>query len=503
MAAVFTLLALATGSIDQSDSTLVVMGFDPDRAQLITSLVIGGIAASLAVVATDKFGQAVWLGLAVFGTLFGATFVAETGAAQQANGSNGSFDPGGWLLSLLTLFVIGGVAAWAGAALGGSLRPSLLDAGRAVVATVRSVTSERRADWRAARKPVALALVLALLVVTVPVFGDMVNMSPDARMLDGGPAPQRLVAADSGSLPPTDAPAASDPPSASASMSDGPSGTPGSDQRPWLAWRPTGRGKIVSATLPAPWAGGAVEQIMVYLPPGYDAGSLRYPVIYETGQQPPLWTSAANTRTSMDTMIDAGTIPATVMAFASLWGGPYNDSACANSFDRKELMDTFMAVTLPKWVDSHYRTIARPAARATIGMSESGYCAPMLALRHPDEFGAAISFSGYYAAGVGNPTSWMPFNHDPALISAYSSDALAAKLPASRRDGLYFVFSAKPDQPFYGSQAATFDGVLTREGYEHVYIKSTLPHGWGQVRAEYGTALKLWAARLAATGALS
>lgn len=54
--------------------------------------------------------------------------------------------------------------------------------------------------------------------------------------------------------------------------------------KPWLAWRPTGTGKMTRVDMPAPWIGGtkSTSEIDIYTPPGYEAfGDRLYPVLLE------------------------------------------------------------------------------------------------------------------------------------------------------------------------------------------------------------------------------
>jgi hypothetical protein len=132
-----------------------------------------------------------------------------------------------------------------------------------------------------------------LLAVTVPAFGDMVNVSPDALMLNGDHGPGLVpgasfpdispIAEASASPSPTPSPA----PSIAAETSaptPSPAITAAPGTKPWLAWKPTGVGQVVKIDLPAPWTGGtkSTSEIDVYTPPGYEtSGDRRYPVLYE------------------------------------------------------------------------------------------------------------------------------------------------------------------------------------------------------------------------------
>src|ERR1035437_7818953 len=192
VAALVLLAAYVSGAIDGTNTTLVVMGFDPDRAQLLTSLLIGAIAAAAVTLATGRFGLATMLGFVVVGVLFVGTFTAEMQGALAAKGIDGAFDLGGWLLTLLTLVVSGLTSSWAGAALASTARPAILQA----AAVLKDAVRRRRVERRALRYPLTVALVLVLLVVTVPAFGDLVNFAPDSLMRGG--AAQVVVAATAG-----------------------------------------------------------------------------------------------------------------------------------------------------------------------------------------------------------------------------------------------------------------------------------------------------------------
>ena len=504
-AVIVLLVAFVSGAIDATNTTLVIMGFDPDRAQLITSLLIGGIAAAAVALATGRFGLATTLGFVVVGVLFIGTFTVETQGALIANGVNGVFDLGGWLLTVVTLIVIGLTAAWAGAALASTARPSILQAATVLKDAVR----RRRVARRALRYPLTVALVLGLLVVTVPAFGDLVNYAPDSLMRGG--APQLNAVPTAASPEPASNPSASSGSSVDQSTptptptpaSQGPTSAASQSTRPWLAWLPTGAGHIGSTSMAAPWSGGTASavDVTVYTPPGYEpAGTRRYPVLYEVPTSYRLWGGATNVKAALDTLIGSGSIPAMIVVFIDSAGGPFPDTECADSFDHRQWYDTFAGVTMVGWMDAHYKTIAQPAARAIAGMSEGGYCAAILALRHPTVFGTSISFSGYFQAGAAGVNSAAVFGGDKGLLAAYSPTTVAGQLDAATRARLYFILVAKPNQPEYGVQAAAFERVLAGSGYRYDAIAASEPHGWPQVRDNFPIAVEAWSARMVATG---
>ncbi len=518
LAAVVVVGAVVSGTVESSDVALVVMGFDPDRAQLITALVVGAVVAAMAALAAPRTRFATLLGIAGVAALYLQTFVAETQNALAATGALGSFSPGGWIVTLATLAVIGTLAAAAGATLAVALRPALIATG----SDLGLLLGGGRDRVASLRRPIVAVLVLILLVVTVPAFGDMVNLSPDALMLGGveriplsGGAPSSAASRPSdggGGATATTGPTVGSTTDPSAGPTTGSTSTPGSatapgssagGSRPWLAWRPSGAGRVVNYDVPAPWTGGTrtVADFSVYTPPGYDpAGSRSYPVLYEAPTGFTLWDKGTGATAALDSLIDSGAMPASIVVFIDEWGAPFPDSECANSTNGQMKMETFISKTVPEYVDSHYRTIARPAGRGIMGMSAGGFCAAMLALRHPDVFGTSISFSGYYEAGSANSNSARPFV-TPAALAAYSPARLISTLAPQVRVSLYLVVVADPSQPFYGPEAANFEQLLKADGYRYKAIDSAYTHGWPQVRNEFPAVAADWGARLVANRA--
>jgi enterochelin esterase-like enzyme len=510
-ASIVLLAAVATGWVDGADATLVGMGFDSDRAQLIVSLVVGGTVAAASYLSGGSRAVAVPLGFAAACLLFGQTFVTETHGALAASGAFGAFDPVGWTLTAAAFVTIATLTAWAAATVAVPIRREIALSAPAMIQALR----QRPIDRPALVRPVAAALVVILLAVTLPVAGDLFNYGADSRLVRGGPPRQGLVPGDAAgpTAPLPSEPAASDPaPTAtaaptfsSASRSGSVSSpTPTPSGLPWKSTLPSGVSRIAYLGLAAPWldAGTKTEEVTVYLPPGYDSGDARrYPTYYEAPFTFWLWNSGIHIQKMLDAMILQGVIPPSVFVFTNAGGdGPYADSECADSFDGQETMDHFLSVTVPTYIDKHYRTIAKPAARTTFGMSEGGFCAASLAVRHPDVFGAAIPFSGYFTAGAPTAASKLPFGNDPSLIARYSPNFLAPGKPASVRASLYFVLVAQPGQIFYGTQSATFATTLSDAGYRYDVIDSGQPHGWPQVRDELARALIMVATRQAESG---
>ena len=504
-----TYLALSrSGTLEDANAALQVQGFDPDRAQLLTAFIAEAIAVAAAVVVTRAALVASLAGIVVGALEFEHTFRHETHVAINATGGVGTFTPLGWAETLLAVVVALVVVAWATASLALIVRRWLVRAGQ----DARTLANGPR-DRRLVVRPAVTAVVAALLFVALPVFGDMVNYTPDVDMRTGGTAAAGVDAGQAAQPPQVG-------PALPSGILDQPGVVPGGQTtagsgspapvlatgRPWTRWRPTGAGSTVAEQFPGPWRHGKepYAAVTVYMPPGYAASTRRYPVIYELpADLVGGWTTGGDMQPTLDSLITSGTMPASIVVFISERGGPYADDECSNSADGREWFDTYITQTVVPFVDQHFRTLATPQARAVFGFSQGGYCAPTLVLRHPDLFRSAISFSGYYQAGVRSsqtPNASRPFNDDPTLEAAASPLQLAAQVTPSEAPTLFFELSAAPLEPFFGSQYAAFASTLHNEGISVALFPSPLGHSWSGVRSVEPQMLTTLGERWAALG---
>jgi enterochelin esterase-like enzyme len=278
-----------------------------------------------------------------------------------------------------------------------------------------------------------------------------------------------------------------------------------SPAQPWLAWRPAGAGSVTQVSLPAGWREGSrsTADLSVYLPPGYAAGTRRYPVTYEAPFSLSYFQASLHVTGLFDALIDSGAIPAQIFVFVSPAGGPYPDSECVDSADGREWFERWFTGTIVPTIDRQFRTLAIPAARATLGFSQGGYCAPMLLLRHPHVVSSAVALSGYYQSAIRSaqtPNAWRPFGGDAGLIAATSPLTAAGAVPANLRPSLFVVLSGDPSEAFYGPQYRAFSAALASAGIPSALLPIAGGHSWPAVRTVLPIALRTLAAREVATG---
>jgi S-formylglutathione hydrolase FrmB len=159
---------------------------------------------------------------------------------------------------------------------------------------------------------------------------------------------------------------------------------------------------------------GVDKQFVLYLPKDYATSGKRYPVFYYLhglGGSETNWVEHGHLDQAADKLaLDA------IVVMPDGDDGFYIDSAAPVDYDacmrdgtglfipkrqpkdktcvRANRYETYIVKDLVGYVDSHYRTITSRDGRAIAGLSMGGYGALQLALRHQDEFAAAVSHSG-------------------------------------------------------------------------------------------------------------
>jgi S-formylglutathione hydrolase FrmB len=135
------------------------------------------------------------------------------------------------------------------------------------------------------------------------------------------------------------------------------------------------------------------QEVAVYLPPDYDRGTARYPVLYllhGIGGGFTDWTKHWNIRGSMDAVIRGGAQPFIVVmpnGANRLGGGFYLDSPVSGNWE------TYLVRELVPAIDRDFRTAATRESRGIAGHSMGGFGAIRLAMRFPELFGVMYAMS--------------------------------------------------------------------------------------------------------------
>ena len=185
------------------------------------------------------------------------------------------------------------------------------------------------------------------------------------------------------------------------------------------------------------------RDVFVYLPPSYQTqANRRYPVVYTLhgyGLHAEQWVGFANFG-ALERDLAAGTAKEMILvsadAFSIYNGAFYSKSAATGDWE------TFLAVELVNYIDSHYRTLANRASRGLMGHSMGGYGTFRLGMKHPEVYSSLFAMSACCLLDTAEVTPAM------TQLEGITKEA-AAKLPFQQKSPLAraAAWSANPDNP--------------------------------------------------------
>lgn len=142
-------------------------------------------------------------------------------------------------------------------------------------------------------------------------------------------------------------------------------------------------------------------RMLLWLPPQYTQpawASYRFPVVeLYPGYpgSPESWVKGLHIEQVMAQAILSGLARPFVAVIPTTTVTPPRDTNCEDVVGGPKV-DTFLSTDVPRAVMSGFRVRRDRAGWAGMGLSEGGYCAAILAMRHPDRYSAAVSLSGAF-----------------------------------------------------------------------------------------------------------
>jgi S-formylglutathione hydrolase FrmB len=172
-----------------------------------------------------------------------------------------------------------------------------------------------------------------------------------------------------------------------------------------LPWDADLAGRLERATIDSQLLRGNVlgdpheRPVMVYLPPGYDDSSARYPTVYVlqgyTGHVS-MWLNRTPFRQpfveTADAVFASRRAPGCIVVYVDAWTG-YGGSQFVDSPGTGRYHSYLCDEVVP-WVDATYRTIPERESRAVSGKSSGGFGAMITPMLRPDLFGALATHAG-------------------------------------------------------------------------------------------------------------
>ncbi len=159
--------------------------------------------------------------------------------------------------------------------------------------------------------------------------------------------------------------------------------------------------------------------------------------------------------------------------------GGYSSWYFDSPIDSSMKYETYIALEVPPYIDTHYRTIKDRKARAITGLSMGGHGGMFLSFRHADIFGACGSMSG----GVDLNDSRNKFEIikrlGDTILQAdnwrkYSVLNIVENIP---KESLAIIFDCGMDDFFYPGNKKLHEKLL-RLKIPHDYIERPGQHDW-------------------------
>jgi enterochelin esterase-like enzyme len=213
------------------------------------------------------------------------------------------------------------------------------------------------------------------------------------------------------------------------------------------------------------------RRMHVYTPPGYEAGTEKYPVLYllhGAGDSDDSWTSVGRANFILDNLIAAKKAQPMILVMPAGHTGPFSfimpteRSTDGGPVGNAKFEEEFVKDILP-YIEKHYRVRADRPSRAIAGLSMGGAQALDLSVSRPHDFGYVGVFSS--AVIFGSAADWEK-RHKNGL------DDKEAK------DGLKLLWFATGSQDFLMNRTKETVELYKKHGFKPIFKETTGGHTW-------------------------
>ncbi len=241
------------------------------------------------------------------------------------------------------------------------------------------------------------------------------------------------------------------------------------------------------------------RDLYVYTPPGYSEHAAKgYPVIilfHGSPGKPLDFLYKGAVHKTIDAAIKSGKLPPSLLVIPD-GSGPFykGGSEWADSFDGRCLMETAMTRDLPAFLKAHYRVSDDPQDWTLGGVSEGGYGAANLVVRHPDVFRNALALSGDFRVNEDFSDAADVFGKDEANWLLNSPLDQLQRLPAQTRADLHFyVAVGNDDDDDVVAESEAFTAMCKSFGVGVHFDRDPGNHKWPFWSSHFAAALPILA----------
>ncbi len=224
---------------------------------------------------------------------------------------------------------------------------------------------------------------------------------------------------------------------------------------------------------------GFDRRMTVYTPAGYETSKTKYPVLYVlhgVGGDEDAWVTQGRATQILDNLIARGQAKPMIVVFTngniSQEAAPLENSTgyTRPTMALPQTMEGTFETAFPevvKFIDSHYRTIAKKQSRAICGLSMGGFHTLYITLNNPDMF----NYSGMFSAAIGTGSEQTAAHKE---IYADVDGKLAAYF--SKKPAMLWIGIGRTD--FLIQSNNEFRAKLDAAGYPYKYMETDGGHIW-------------------------
>ena len=224
---------------------------------------------------------------------------------------------------------------------------------------------------------------------------------------------------------------------------------------------------------------GFDRRLTVYTPAGYENSKTKYPVLYVLhgiGGDEDAWVTQGRATQILDNLIARGQAKPMIVVFTngniSEEAAPLENSTgyTRPTMSLPQTMEGTFETSFPeivKFIDSHYRTIAKKQSRAICGLSMGGFHTLYITLNNPDMF----NYSGMFSAAIGTGSEERATHKE---IYANVDGKLATYF--SKKPALLWIGIGSSD--FLIQSNNDFRKKLDAAGYPYEYMETDGGHIW-------------------------
>jgi S-formylglutathione hydrolase FrmB len=182
------------------------------------------------------------------------------------------------------------------------------------------------------------------------------------------------------------------------------------------------KGLVVAQDIPGAESGFDARDAQIYLPPAYFAKPKpQLPVLmmfHGDPGQPTDWVEGGNIAVTANAYAKQNNGTAPIIVMPDINGGVASDTECVDG--SRGNAETYLTKDVRDAVIKQYSTATDPKQWAIGGLSEGGYCAFMLGVRHPDLWTTFVDLSGLNVPNPDGTTAEKLLGGDKDAVAAYS-----------------------------------------------------------------------------------